>query len=260
LKSTVFLTTFFFSLLACLHAGPITLAWNALEDGSAVGYRVYCGESSGSYTRVLDAGLTETATVDGLQPGKTYYFVVTAYDSLASESLPSEEVAALTPFSPLTVAFKNAINGAAINGPRDVSISANASSPDSKVLRVEFFDGDQKLGETSTPPYSLTWQKMPVGTHQLRAQAWDAAGRSATTSALTLKVVQLRTSSIQRRADGAMELVVEAAPGSTNKIFASSDLSNWTLVDVFVNTDGSTTVVDPAAAFADRRFYRVEAQ
>lgn len=70
-----------------------TLAWDPVNDPSIQGYNVYYGTSSRQYQTYANAGLTTTYTVADLQPGTTYYFAVTAYNS-AGESGYSDEVSA----------------------------------------------------------------------------------------------------------------------------------------------------------------------
>ena len=66
----------------------VTLAWDPSPDPTVVGYRVYYGSSSRSYTQSIDAGNSTTATVSNLAAGE-YFFVVTAYNSAGLESAPS---------------------------------------------------------------------------------------------------------------------------------------------------------------------------
>lgn len=75
-----------------------TLTWSAPTtntDGTPltdlVGYKIYYGTSSGSYSVSVDVGNVTTYTVDSLSSG-TYYFVVTAYDGYENESNYSNEV------------------------------------------------------------------------------------------------------------------------------------------------------------------------
>ena len=76
-----------------------TLQWTAPSDSRVQGYRVYYGTSSRSYAQARGAGLDSaaatTVVITDLQPGQTYYFAVTAYDSSRSESDYSSEVAKL---------------------------------------------------------------------------------------------------------------------------------------------------------------------
>jgi hypothetical protein len=81
--------------------GGALISWDPpteREDGSTIegldlaGYRVYYGAATGSYTKsVLVTGST-SAVISGLNAGSTYYFVITALDSVGNESDPSDEV------------------------------------------------------------------------------------------------------------------------------------------------------------------------
>ena len=75
----------------------VTLAWNPSPDTNVVGYKVYYGIASRTYTNVVDVGDVTNATISGLVEGVTYYFAVTAYRSLGIESDYSAEVAYTVP-------------------------------------------------------------------------------------------------------------------------------------------------------------------
>jgi Fibronectin type III domain len=77
-----------------------TLTWmppSQNEDGTALtnlaGYRIYYGQSQGSYpNRVNVDGINVTSyAVENLVAG-TYYFVMTAVNTIGVESLPSSPV------------------------------------------------------------------------------------------------------------------------------------------------------------------------
>jgi hypothetical protein len=67
-----------------------TLTWNA-ASGTVSGYKVYVGEAPRLYTRTINVGAATSSTVSNLTVGRTYYFAVTAYNSVG-ESAPSNEV------------------------------------------------------------------------------------------------------------------------------------------------------------------------
>ena len=73
-------------------AKSVTLAWDVDSDPTVVGYRLYYGTSSGSYTQNTDVGNGTTVTITNLVVGFTYFFVVRAYNSFGLESPPSNEV------------------------------------------------------------------------------------------------------------------------------------------------------------------------
>ncbi len=81
------------------HARDVTLAWEAPTrntDGSLcddlAGYRIYFGTVSGDYSQNIDVGNVTTHTITNLSDRMTYYFAVTAYDTVRNESILSNEV------------------------------------------------------------------------------------------------------------------------------------------------------------------------
>lgn len=75
-----------------LYGGRATINWNANVESDLAGYRVYHGTTSGVYTQMVDVGNVMTYQWDGLTPGFTHYFVVTAYDTSSNESANSAQV------------------------------------------------------------------------------------------------------------------------------------------------------------------------
>jgi hypothetical protein len=77
----------------------VALTWNPSTSTNVVGYNVYRGTTSGGpYTKLNsapDPGTTDTDTT--VQSGQTYYYVVSAIDSNANESLFSNQVQAVIP-------------------------------------------------------------------------------------------------------------------------------------------------------------------
>lgn len=71
-----------------------TLIWNANGESDLGGYKIYRATASGAYGAPI-ATITGNQTshvVSGLQPGTTYFFVITAYDNAGNESGWSNEV------------------------------------------------------------------------------------------------------------------------------------------------------------------------
>lgn len=73
-------------------AESVSLIWDANPEPDIAGYRLYYGPSSGNYVEQIDVGNTTSATVANLITGITYFFAVTAYDTMALESEFSNEV------------------------------------------------------------------------------------------------------------------------------------------------------------------------
>src|ERR1022692_2237899 len=77
----------------------VSLAWDPSPDTNVVGYKVYYGVASRTYTNIVDVGDVTNTTISGLVEGTTYYFAVTAYNILGMESDFSAEVSYTVPVS-----------------------------------------------------------------------------------------------------------------------------------------------------------------
>jgi hypothetical protein len=73
----------------------VTLAWDAPNDPSIVGYHLWLGFTSRTETLNSDVGNVLTTTIQ-LSSGTTYFFYVTSYNK-SGDSLPSNEVNYTTP-------------------------------------------------------------------------------------------------------------------------------------------------------------------
>ena len=89
----------------------VVLEWNPSVDPSVVGYKIYCGGASGTYTNMANVGNVTSATVAGLVANVTYYFAATAYDNLGQESVFSTEISYLVPAAPPSVQIRSAPGG-----------------------------------------------------------------------------------------------------------------------------------------------------
>jgi hypothetical protein len=72
----------------------LTLEWNANTEPDLAGYKIYGATKSGAYgapVGTVPAGATSFMAT-GLQPGVTYFFVITAFDKAGNESPKSTEV------------------------------------------------------------------------------------------------------------------------------------------------------------------------
>src|SRR5436190_18878790 len=75
----------------------VTLAWDPSPDADVIGYSVYYGPASGTYTNTLSVGMATNATVSGLLEGGRYFFAATARNAFELESDPSNEVSYSVP-------------------------------------------------------------------------------------------------------------------------------------------------------------------
>jgi hypothetical protein len=82
-----------FAAVQAVSAAQVMLKWEPNTEEILAGYRVHYGEASRRYTSKVDLANRETSCVIGsLDPGKTYFFAVTAYDVNGDHSDYSVEV------------------------------------------------------------------------------------------------------------------------------------------------------------------------
>jgi hypothetical protein len=75
------------------------LTWNPSSSPNIAGYRLLSGTTSGVYSQTNEIGNATSTLVSNLVTGKTYFFVVAAYNTMGIESVPSNEVSYLVPSS-----------------------------------------------------------------------------------------------------------------------------------------------------------------
>ena len=70
----------------------VCVRWSPVLESDLSGYKIYYGTQSRSYTTVIDVGKVEEYEICDLEPGQTYYFVLTSYDNWYNESGYSVEM------------------------------------------------------------------------------------------------------------------------------------------------------------------------
>lgn len=71
------------------------------------------------------------------------------------------------------------LDGASFNAGANITVTATASDSDGTVAKVEFFQGNVKLGESLTTPYRVVWNNVIEGRYTLTALATDNDGGSS---------------------------------------------------------------------------------
>ena len=130
--------------------GSVALAWSAPSSngGSAVtGYRVYRGTTSGGETLLTTLGNVTSWTDSNAANGTTYYYKVSALNSVG-EGVASNELSA-TPSAPLTAPSAPTLNSAtAGNGSVALAWSAPSSNGGAAVTGYKVYRGTTSGGET----------------------------------------------------------------------------------------------------------------
>jgi gliding motility-associated-like protein len=97
----------------------------------------------------------------------------------------------------ITIVSPDVAPTVSITGPADntqftdgtsVTITATASDTNGSISKVEFFDGNTKIGEDVTNTYSFAWDNIPAGTHIITVKATDDQNNVTTSSSITIVV------------------------------------------------------------------------
>ncbi|MEU8396936.1 Ig-like domain-containing protein [Nonomuraea sp. NPDC048892] len=140
----------------------------------------------------------EWETAQGLDPddaadaqalgGDGYTNLERYLNSIQRAGAPNPEVAITSP----TIDQVFAAN----KDKQQVTVTAEATAAGgASIARVEFFHGDEKIGEATAAPYQATWQGVTDGTYFLTARATDSTGSATTSSLVPIHVNRTRTHS-----------------------------------------------------------------
>ena len=114
--------------------------------------------------------------------GSTSVYAI-GYDGSKKLVYPAVDVANLLP----TVSITAPVNNAVVTVGTNVAINANAADADGTIAKVEFYQGSTLLGQSTTAPYSFTWNNPAAGNYNLTAKATD--NNNGTTVSDTVKVI-----------------------------------------------------------------------
>ena len=90
--------------------------------------------------------------------------------------------------TPPSVFISSPTNNSTFIAPANITLSADAADTDGEVIRVEFFDGADRLGEATSAPYSLPWNTVPAGSYSLTAVATDNSGATTISTSVQITV------------------------------------------------------------------------
>jgi len=155
----------------------------------------------------------------------------------------------------------------------DITITADAVDSDGTITKVEFFEGGtNKLGESTTAPYSFTWTNAAEGNYTLTAKATDNEGGAKTslstliTVMIPIDVTGVELTDLGPIAVGAnIQLAADIMPANaTNKnmVFESDDPSIATVTESGLFTavsegEVNITVTTDEGGFTDSKMIKV---
>ena len=136
-----------------IEAAVVTLAWDLSSSRNIAGYRLYSGTTSGVYSQTSELGNATSTLVSNLVTGKTYFFVVTAYNTMGVESALSDEVSYLAP--PTTGPAQMVSPASQMSAVSDQLSESNDSIQDLSSERWPKIDIDDSLRLLAFPPRLL---------------------------------------------------------------------------------------------------------
>ena len=170
----------------------ITLSASASDsDGTVTKVEFYNGATLVATSTASPYGVTFTGVPVGV-----YTVTAKAYDNAGAvtTSAPVKVTVATattpppTANKPPTVSLTSPVGATQLKAPATVTLSAAASDSDGTITKVEFYNGSSLLATCTRSPYSVTFTGIPVGVYVVTARAYDNAGASTTSAAVTVTV------------------------------------------------------------------------
>ncbi len=92
------------------------------------------------------------------------------------------------PNQPPLVSISSPTKNTGYIAPATITIEANATDSDGTITKVEFYNGQVKLGEVTKAPYLFKWNSVPEGGYQITAVATDNKNAKTVSSPVTVVV------------------------------------------------------------------------
>jgi len=169
---------------ATVNAAPgITITTVAADvDGSITKVEFFQGE-----TKIGEA-LTAPYNFNWSNAAAGSY-TITAKVTDDSQAVTTSAAVNITVNASPAIAIISPLTNANYSAHSNVTISANATDADGTISKVEFFQGETKLGEALSAPYGFDWNEVATGSYVLSAKATDNNGAVSTSAVVNVNVV-----------------------------------------------------------------------
>jgi len=221
-------------------AANALIRWDATTDNRAAGYKIYYktdvagepynGTGAAEGASPVDVQNVTSKVLTGLDPTKTYFFVVTAYDAAGNESDYSN-VVKIAGFYPPVVSITSPATGATVSG--IVSVNATASDV-TGISKVEFYlNNELQLSQTSAP-YVFSWNTSSIssGTYVLSARAYNTFGGTGQSGNVSVTVLNDSTPPVVTLTSPANNATVS---GTVSVLSSATDNMGVSKVELYVN-------------------------
>jgi len=157
----------------------------------------------------------------------TYKIIARATDNLGATSQTAISINVTNTLP--TISITAPVNNSTHPFGTAVEIKVNAADADGSVIKVEFFNGTTKIGESTTSPFTFLWEDVALGTYTITAKATDNIG--GTTTSLP----------VQFSISNTPPVVTIKAPLNNAKFSPGSDI---TIEATATDEDGTITKVE----------------
>lgn len=147
-------------------------------------------------------------------------------------------------YEPPSVSITSPLNNAIFHEGDNITITTNVIAT-CGIAKVEFYQGNTKLGESTTSPYTFTWNNVSAGSYALKAIVTDNCGVTISSSIVNVIVTSSQGTiviNITKPTSGAtLQNVVDVNAKVYDTRFGTSDGSGISEV-IFYLLKGSTVV------------------
>ena len=190
---------------------------NFYANGHLIGSRRGRGRSNRT-----EYGLTWSGVAVG---SYTLTATATSEDGAVTTSAPVHIVVRAS--LPPTVSISSPVEGTIVPAPATIQLAANASDPDGRVTRVDFYRNGSTtpIAFAMAAPWRAIWPNVAAGTYTLTAVATDNSGTSTTSAPVHIIVNALPTVSITSPVEGATftapaDITIAATPADADGTIA----------------------------------------
>ena len=167
-------------------------------------------------TNALSCEPTNNYTTDASQMA-----VLENFSALGTGCVSSSASIAVSVTSPTT----NANEAAGGN----VTLTATASTTSGTITQVQFYEGATLIGTATSSPYTITWKNPAYGSYSITAVATNSASQTATSTAITVNVVEpVYSTTTAPTIDGLVDALWSNYPASSLKNVLTGTVSSST--------------------------------
>jgi hypothetical protein len=123
----------------------------------------------------------------------THTLSATASDAAGNQATASVSVTVNNPMPTPgpTVTLTSPTNGASYDAPATINLSASVTADGYTITAVQFYNGSTLLGQSTTAPYSFSWNNVAAGSYSLSAKAVYDTGSTVASATATVRVIRI---------------------------------------------------------------------